>query len=243
MMAEDIVAVDEWTSIVTVPEDGDDRDAPSVVPAYQALTNRSQYLLNRSGIELPGGTRHVWEDAHAFNDSVGLYGGCALGPGVNATFVDALGVPAPRPVSKMIGLYGGMGDGVPGLALGLPTGALQMPAGAQGLRTYALDLPQGAIVTGVSMKLSNAAGDDAGGSVSVYRMQTDAGPVEAITASTGVDAVPPGGSATPSEDGGTMVVDNTAYTYALHLWIFGSGTVGIRTVQNVVVSMLVPGLD
>lgn len=46
-MPIDIVEDDEFTEPVSVPEPGDDRDASSVVQAFQPLTNRTRNLKNR----------------------------------------------------------------------------------------------------------------------------------------------------------------------------------------------------
>lgn len=64
-MAEDLVEVDEFTEPVTIPEDGDDRNALSISPAFQALANRTKYLDTRRGDaqRLLPGTELVYTDA------------------------------------------------------------------------------------------------------------------------------------------------------------------------------------
>lgn len=69
-MAEDLVEVDEFTPAVTVPEDGDDRDALSVKQGFQPLANRTRNLLNRIGAFASG--EHTWTAKQTFNALLAL---------------------------------------------------------------------------------------------------------------------------------------------------------------------------
>jgi hypothetical protein len=95
-MAEDLVEVDEFTPAVTAPEDGDDRDAESVVQGFQPLANRTRWLSNRAGIG-PDGTTHVWPDQHSFTNNVGFAALVRLTGAANELeYADAAGMAAPR---------------------------------------------------------------------------------------------------------------------------------------------------
>lgn len=48
-VAENLVEVDTYSPVVTVPEPGDDRTTGSVRGAFQALANRAKYLYTRAG--------------------------------------------------------------------------------------------------------------------------------------------------------------------------------------------------
>lgn len=65
-MSKNLTEVDEYTASVTVPEDGDNRNAASVETPFQALANRSLNAKNRlSVVEARG---HIVEAKFAYGD-------------------------------------------------------------------------------------------------------------------------------------------------------------------------------
>jgi hypothetical protein len=72
-MAVDLTESDTFTATVTVPEAGDDRKAASVVPAFQALANRTKNLKGRLDDFLAD--PHTWADDQRFDGDI------VLGPG------------------------------------------------------------------------------------------------------------------------------------------------------------------
>jgi hypothetical protein len=77
-MSTAIIEVDEFTTPVIVPEAGDDRTAASIVPAFQALTNRTRHAQ----VALDGftGADHVWFGQNVFE------GDLMMGAGVEAEY-------------------------------------------------------------------------------------------------------------------------------------------------------------
>lgn len=73
-MPTNLVEADEFTASVTVPEDGDDRNAASVETGFQALTNRTRNLVNRLGaLKDQAITWTAWQRFHGgFTSTVGL---------------------------------------------------------------------------------------------------------------------------------------------------------------------------
>jgi hypothetical protein len=67
-VATPITDVDEFTDPITVPEDGDDRDALSVQTPIQGLANRTRHTSGR--VDTLIGTDWTWAHAHRFNGQV-----------------------------------------------------------------------------------------------------------------------------------------------------------------------------
>lgn len=107
-MPEILTEADEFTAEVVVPEDGDERDADSIAPAYQALANRTRNLLNRiTALATHVGNIHAdsaflaslfnWTGAHGFAEDVGFFKRVVLGGTTNeVAYATAAGVVAPR---------------------------------------------------------------------------------------------------------------------------------------------------
>ena len=149
-MATNLVEVDEFTESVLVPEPGDDRKASSVEIPFQALANRAKYLMARSGIELPGGARHSWADAHSFQESVGFFDVVHLGGTTNEIeYANGAGVLAPRARTTRHMLRGsafqgsGSAGGNGGRGVRLVSGP---PASLSPGFEHELALPRGAVI-------------------------------------------------------------------------------------------------
>jgi len=69
-MAADLTDVDAFTAPVTVPEAGDDRVAASIVPAFQALADRTRNLKNRADALLTD--NHIWTGDNRFDGDLKL---------------------------------------------------------------------------------------------------------------------------------------------------------------------------
>jgi hypothetical protein len=94
-MSHPLTEADAFTADVSVPDDGDDRNAASVEVPLQALTNRTRYLLNLLGAF--GDTEHTWTAWQRFqggltaNVSLGLTGAAN-----EILYTDETGTPTPR---------------------------------------------------------------------------------------------------------------------------------------------------
>lgn len=79
-MPLNLIEEDEFTAIITVPEDGDDRNAASIVPAFQGLTNRTRNARTRLDAltdELAAllTDDQTWQGVHTFEQPI------KVGPG------------------------------------------------------------------------------------------------------------------------------------------------------------------
>lgn len=94
-MAHPLTEADTFTADVSVPDDGDDRNAASVEVPLQSLTNRTRHLLNLLGAF--DDTEHTWTAWQRFqggftaNVSLGL-----TGASNEIFYTDEAGVPVPR---------------------------------------------------------------------------------------------------------------------------------------------------
>jgi hypothetical protein len=67
-MPLELTEVEEFTVPITVPEPGDDRTAASIVPAFQALANRTRSLLKQVAVLLT--TNNAWTGKQTFKNAV-----------------------------------------------------------------------------------------------------------------------------------------------------------------------------
>ena len=85
-MPEDLTDADEWTEPLTVPEGGDDRNAASIVPAFQTLANRARWVKERFAAIFS--TANTWTADQTFAAEVALDGPATSAGGLNVTSGD-----------------------------------------------------------------------------------------------------------------------------------------------------------
>ncbi|HYG68367.1 MAG TPA: hypothetical protein VD838_11925 [Anaeromyxobacteraceae bacterium] len=182
-MSHLLTEADAFTADVPVPDDGDDRNAASVEPAFQSLANRTRHLLTRlNGL---AGAAFEWTNLHrfagGFQSSVPLH----LTGGTNEiAYTDAAGAPVPRsrttyvPLAALSQLAPTTGDGwqvVDGsavarsplhdfvLPLVLPSGARLMRVDVRGVAAGSVDLRFVQVTHGGSNSVAAYAGAVASG--------------------------------------------------------------------------------
>lgn len=218
-MAEDLVEVDEFTPAVTVPEDGDDRDAASVKQGFQPLTNRARYLLNRAGLG-PGGTTHVWNDQHSFTNNVRL-----TGASNEIEYGDAAGVATLRLRTKVFRLSGTGSNGSGGVWESSGDGGVRLISGVgYPAPFFSAELPlvTGSVLTG--WRLTTWSAIDAGpvnvrGSVRLVRQ-----PFAGSAAYPGTEKFTTGLAPEDLSESGLYEAITSNATWSLHL--------AITTLQN-----------
>lgn len=155
-MPQPITDVDAFTDPVSVPEDGDDRNAASVETSFQALANRTRNLKNRlDGLHLNTtflGQLFKWTGGQVFADPR------LRGPSAELRYADADGVPTTRtrkvqlPLTDLVllGLLGPITYSPPSAAgSGSPGGIIAGAAG--GIVSGPLRVPRDCLLTAVDM--------------------------------------------------------------------------------------------
>lgn len=143
-MPEILTEADDFTAEVVIPEDGDERDAGSIVPAFQALTNRTRNLLGRVTAFVNGA--HIWPQSQSFGGDVRIAGAIY--------YVNQNNELTPRERNAQIGLYSGRGAGTPGNTGSFST--LNLGPGAGEL--YPVHIPSGATLTRARVSGTNNSG-------------------------------------------------------------------------------------
>lgn len=164
---ENLTEFDEFTESVSVPEPGDDRTASSVVGAFQALANRSRYLLSR--ITAFASQPHTWTAAQRFNaghvaNNWGVQGEvlyCAEGGAVEG-----------RERFGVLSAFGGFGGGeiVVGL-FGIVSARIR--GAAAYTRVYPMRLPHGATLQSLRAPFHNSAAGVSDFSLRLFRSSSD----------------------------------------------------------------------
>ncbi len=155
-MSTNITDVDEFTDPITVPEDGDDRDALSVHTPFQGLSNRTRNLLTRI-TDLPG-TDGDW------TGNINFAG--------NLTFQNELLLTAPQ--TRVCHVAMGSGQGTPGLfAYDVVLGVWRSldASGLFGQLRFPLPLPRNCTIERVRVAFKNDGDDPADLSMTFVRDQ------------------------------------------------------------------------
>lgn len=170
-MPQDLTEAEEFSEPITVPESGDDRTAASIVPAFQALANRTRHLFNLiTGFV---DAVHTWTNGQGFAGTVGFYAAVVLGGAANElVYADELGMDAPRLRTVMIEPTEMLSENTGWYPRTLTYGGVQTeaPLGGNGTGRLALRIPHGGTLVRVRLGYERkAAGADA--RLVVYRLR------------------------------------------------------------------------
>lgn len=138
-MAVNLTESSNFDANVSVPEDGDDRNAASVEVPFQALTNRSRWLYNTL-TAVKALTDVLYTAAHTWAGTSRFDGAVTLGPGVSPTYSEPRSFTRtvyPEP-QKTWGWESVAGDGI----------STTTP---HEIWRYQLPLPPGATLTGLAV--------------------------------------------------------------------------------------------
>jgi hypothetical protein len=206
-VATPITDVDEFTDPITVPEDGDDRDALSVQTPFQGLANRTRH--HQGQLEALTGPEVIWTNEHRFDSQVRV--------------ASDLLYTTPRDTNRYLHPAAATPDGVTWVyAMGVwtsLTGSL--------LLTFVLPLPDESIFYSANVCVRNAGTVDLAATLKVYEAtaapQAPFNLVPTQIGGTSTLTIEPGGTATPGIIDMSVEVDATHKVYFMTLSVTQPG--------------------